>query len=73
VVSVGGGQRPAEIVGDALVEAARHGCGAKADSCGGSGEPPSDDGGLFRPALASQLRQPLLPSLARAIVRKVKG
>lgn len=72
-VSVGGGQCPAEIVRDTFVEATRHGGGAEADGCGGSGEPPSEDGGPSDLALTNQSRQPLVPSLARAIVREVEG
>jgi len=72
-VSVGDSQRATEVVGDAFVEATRHGCGAQTYGCGGSGKPPSKDGGLFHLALASQPRQPPLPSLARTIVGEVKG
>jgi len=71
--SVGDGQRPTEIVGDAFIEAARHGCGAQTDGCGGSGKPPSDDGGLLPLALVGQPRQPLLSSLAGTVVREIKG
>jgi hypothetical protein len=71
--SVGDGQCAAEIVSDAFVKASRHGCGAQTHGCGGSGKPPSDDGGLLPLALVGQPRQPLLSSLAGTIVREIKG
>jgi hypothetical protein len=71
--SVGDSQRPAEIVGDAFIEPARHRRGSETDGCGGSGKPPSDDGGLIPLAVVGQPRQPLLSSLARTIVGEIKG
>ena len=69
-----GGQRSAEIIGDAFVEATRHCRGAQTDGCGGSGEPPSQDGGLFLTALTNSAAPAAgLPSLAGAIFREVEG
>jgi hypothetical protein len=67
------GEAAAEVVGNALVEATRRGCRAKADRRGTAGQDSANDGRAVRKFREEQPRPPLLVDLSRALRRDVEG